>query len=109
MFGHIFGLLLDPQKQWKKIAALSDREIKKLLLYPIVMAALPAIAFYIGTTHYGWQVPGNDVTRLTPQSALPLSILFYVALMGAVVFIGWMIHWMSSTYEPAPSPSKASY
>jgi len=106
MFGHVFGLLLDPQKQWTKIAALSDREIKRLLPYPIVMAVLPAIAFYIGTTHYGWQVLGNDVTRLTPQSALPLAVLFYAALMGAVVFIGWMIHWMSSTYDASSFPIK---
>ncbi len=106
MFGHIFGLLLDPQTQWKKIAALSDGEIKRLLPYPIVMALLPPVAFYVGTTHYGWRVLGNEVTRLTPESALPLAVLFYVALMGAVVFIGWMIHWMSSTYAASSFPIK---
>ena len=106
MFGHIFGLMIDPQKQWEKIAALSDREIKRLLPYPIVMALLPAIAFYVGTTHFGWEVLNNDVTRLTPESALPLAILFYVALMGAVVFIGWMMHWMSSTYAANSFPIK---
>ena len=45
MFGHIFGILLDPVKTWEKIAALPDREIKKLLPYPIVMALIPAISF----------------------------------------------------------------
>lgn len=98
MFGHVFGILLNPEKAWGKIAALPDKDIKRLLPYPILMALIPAIAFYIGTTHNGWKVLGNDITRLTPESGLPIAILFYVAVLGAVLFIGWMIHWMSSTY-----------
>ena len=29
MFGHVFGMLLDPQAEWAKISALPDKEIKK--------------------------------------------------------------------------------
>ncbi len=99
MFGHIPGLFLNPQAEWQKIAQRSDESIKRLLPFPIVMALLPAIGFYIGTTQYGWTVLGEDVTRITPESAIPLTVLFYAAIMGAVVFIGGMIHWMSSTYD----------
>lgn len=99
MFGHMFGMMFHPQSEWNKIASLSDREIKKLLPFPIVMALLPAIAFYIGTTETGWKVLGDSVTRITPESAIPISVLFYAAIMGAVVYIGWMVHWMSSTYD----------
>ncbi|MAT50008.1 MAG: hypothetical protein CMK32_02345 [Porticoccaceae bacterium] len=99
MFGHVFGMLLDPQAEWAKISALPDKEIKKLLPYPIVMALIPAIAFYIGTTEYGWRILGEDVTRLTPGSAIPLAVLFYLALLGAVVFIGYMVDWMSTTFN----------
>lgn len=99
MFGHVFGLFFTPDSEWRKIAALPDKEIKKLLPFPIVMALLPAIAFYYGVTETGWKVLGNDVTRMTHESAIPISVLFYAALMGAVVYIGWMIHWMSATYN----------
>ncbi len=98
MFGHVIGLLIDPQAQWQKIGSLSDDALRRLLLYPILMGLLPAIGFYVGTTQVGWQVIGDDVTRITPGSAIPLAVLFYAALMGALIFIGWMIHWMSSTY-----------
>ena len=106
MFGHIFGILLEPVKTWEKIATLPDHEIKKLLLFPIVMALIPAIAFYFGTTHYGWRILGDDVTRLTAESGFPLAVLFYIGLMGAVIFIGLMIHWMSSTYAASSFPIK---
>jgi len=99
MFGHIIGLLFNPQAEWQKLAERSDESIKRLLPFPIVMALLPPIGFYIGTTQYGWSVIGEDVTRITPASAIPLSVLFYAAIMGAVIFIGSMVHWMSSTYH----------
>jgi len=99
MFGHVLGLLLSPGSEWQRIAALPDKEIKKRLPFPIVMALLPAVAFYYGVTVTGWQVLGNDVVRMTHASAIPISVLFYVAVMGAVVFIGWMIHWMSATFH----------
>ena len=106
MFGHIFGLFFNPDEEWKKIAALPDEEIKKRLPFPILMALIPAVAFYWGVTETGWRVLGNDVTRMTPGSAIPISVLFYIALMGAVVFIGWMIHWMSATYRAESFPIK---
>jgi len=99
MFWSIFGLFLKPESAWRDIGARSDKEIKKLLPYPIFMALLPAFAFYYGATVTGWKVIGDNATRMTPESAIPISVLFYVALIGAIVFIGWMIHWMSATYN----------
>lgn len=99
MFGHMVGVLFNPDTEWQKMAALPDREIKKLLPFPILMALLPAIAFYIGTTKTGWTILGNEVTRITEASAIPITVLFYAAIMGAVIYIGWMIHWMSATYD----------
>jgi hypothetical protein len=99
MFGHILGLFLNPQAEWQKFGERSDESIKRLLPYPIMMALLPPIGFYIGTTQYGWSVMGESVTRITPASAIPISVLFYVAIIGAVIFVGGMIHWMSSTFN----------
>ena len=33
MIGHMFGLLHNPQAEWKKIAALSDTALKKMSIY----------------------------------------------------------------------------
>lgn len=106
MFGYMFGVLFSPETTWPKIASLPDAQIKRLLPFPIIMALLPAVAFYVGTTEFGWTVLGNDVTRMTHASAIPLAVLFYFALLGAVVGIGSMIHWMSATYEGSSFPIK---
>ncbi len=106
MFGHIPGLLFRPRAQWKAIAALSDTQIKRLLPYPIVMALLPALGFYIGTTKVGWSISGVETVRITEGSAIPLVVLFYLALLGAVIFIGLMLDWMSQTYQTVSFPIK---
>jgi Yip1 domain len=106
MLGHVFGVMVNPVLEWQKIAALPDKEIKKLLLYPIFMALLPAVAFYVGTTSFGWKILGGEVTKLTPESGIPLAILFYIALISSVVFIGWMMDWMSKTYSATSFPIK---
>ncbi len=106
MFDHIPGLLLRPRAQWKAIATLSDAQIKRLLPYPIVMALLPALGFYVGTTRIGWSITGVEMVRITEASAIPLVVLFYLALLGAVVFIGLLLDWMSQTYQTASFPIK---
>ncbi|RLA44988.1 MAG: hypothetical protein DRR06_08360 [Gammaproteobacteria bacterium] len=106
MFAYIPGLMFKPRATWRKIAELSDEQIKRLLPYPIIMALLPALGIYVGTTKVGWTVIGDDVVRLTEGSAIPLIVLCYVALLGAVVFIGLMVSWMSQTYQIESFPIK---
>jgi hypothetical protein len=99
MIGHIFGLLHNPEAEWKKIAALPDESLKRMSIYFIFLALIPAIGFYIGTTQFGWTIGSGDPVRITESSAIPLIVLFYFALMGALIFIGLMVHWMSKTYS----------
>ena len=99
MISHMFGLLHDPQSEWKKIAALSDEALKRMSIYFIFLGMIPAIGFYIGTTQFGWTIGDGEPIRITKDSAIPLVVLFYFALMGALVFIGLMVHWMSKTYS----------
>ena len=99
MLGHIVGLLYDPQTEWKKIGALPEETLKRMSIYFIFLGMVPAIGFYIGTTQFGWTIIGDEPVRITEASAIPLVVLFYFALMGALIFIGWMIGWMSKTYN----------
>jgi len=99
MLGNIPGLLWNPRSEWKKLSLLSDENIKRRLLYFPIMALLPPIGFYFGTTQVGWSILGNEQVRLTEASAIPLAVLFYLALVCSVVGIGMAIHWMSKTYR----------
>jgi len=65
----------------------------------MVLAAIPAISGFIGTTQFGWQIGVGDPVKLTLASAGMISIMYYFAMLVGVYAIGWMIHWMGKTYD----------
>ncbi|WP_272989157.1 MULTISPECIES: Yip1 family protein [Spongiibacter] len=93
-----FGFLFSPRKQWQKVSELSDSSLASKLLYPIVLAAGPCIAWYYGASRIGWTVGDGEIVRLTDQSALQIVIAFYFAMLVSLAIIGYSINWMSETY-----------
>ncbi len=107
MIQHTFGLLVKPKAQWREVANLPTKSMKTLILYPCIMAILPAVAWFYGTSQVGWTVgDAEDVIKLTEASAKQISILFYFAMVGSIAAIGFFIHWMSSTYGANSSLAK---
>ena len=79
------------------------------LIYLFIMALLPVIAWYYGVTVTGWQVADGEVVRLTPNSALWLVSLFYLAMVVSVCCIGYFVHWMSINYGAESSMLKGIF
>jgi hypothetical protein len=99
MIQHTFGLLVRPSAQWRAVAEMNEKSLQTLLIYPCLLAILPAVAWYYGTTHVGWTVGDHGETiRLTRESARQICILFYLTMLACVAIIGYFIHWMSDTY-----------
>lgn len=98
MLHHAFGLLVHPRQQWQTLHDLSEDSLKRNSPYTILFALLPALAWYIGTTEFGWSIGGGATTRMTEDSALSLMAGFYFSLLISVTLIGYGIHWMSKTY-----------
>ena len=107
MLQHSVGILIRPQQTWSQLAAQSEGEHAKLLVYPLLLATLPALAWFWGTTHVGWSVgAGESVTRLTPDSARLISFLFYAGMIACIAAIGYFVHWMADTYGADSSINK---
>ena len=107
MIQHTFGLLTRPSNQWRSIADLPESSFQTLVLYPWIMAIIPAVAWYYGTTQIGWSVGQHgEVIKLTPGSALRICILFYFTMVACVAIIGYFIHWMADTYGAQSSITK---
>jgi len=68
-----------------------------------VLAAIPAISAFIGTTQVGWSIGGGEPVRLTEGSAIQLTLLSYLAMLAGVAVMGGFIHWMSRTYDANPT------
>ncbi|MET0379055.1 MAG: Yip1 family protein [Spongiibacteraceae bacterium] len=102
-----FALLLQPRRGWADAAknAMPD-SVLVALMYPLMMALIPAIAWHYGVTQTGWSIGSDTVTRLTPDSALPIIVSFYFTMVLAVAGIGYMIHWMAQTYGAVSTVAK---
>jgi hypothetical protein len=101
----ILGVIFFPTATWQRLASQPMQAIKSRLLSILIMAAVPPLSFYYGTTYWGWEA-GDRIVKITPDSAIPLMVLFYLALVSAVVVIGLMAHWMSKTYSADSYPLK---
>ena len=100
---HLFGILVHPKQEWEKLRDAEHSVLQSFFPHTIILAAIPPIAGYIGTTRFGWNISAGEPIKLTPDSALVISLLYYFAMLVAVFTIGKTIHWMSRTYGASPS------
>lgn len=95
---HTIGLFTDPTSEWEKI-----RERYKSggagVGHIFILAAIPAIAGYIGTTQVGWRIGVGDPVKITGDSAIMIAIIFYMAMIVGTFTIGWVIHLLGKAYE----------
>ncbi|MFI2812429.1 MULTISPECIES: Yip1 family protein [Microbulbifer] len=106
MLSYMFGMLVHPRQQWQQIGSLSEKGLRRHIPYAIVLALLPALAWFYGTTEIGWSVGGGEPVRVTSQSALSLVGAFYLAMVLGVIGVGYFIHWMAKTYGADTYPMK---
>lgn len=99
---HSAKLIYSPSAAWRDIAA-SESSLLARVAHTAVFALIPAVCWYIGITEVGWQAGSEEVQRMTAPSALKICVLFYLAMIGGVVFLGYMVHWMAETYAAAES------
>ncbi len=103
MIHHVLGLFTHPDQEWKDIKG-EERTIGPMyLLHVLVLAAIPVVSAYIGTTQVGWSIGTLDAVRLTQASALYMTALSYIAMLAGVVVMGAFIHWMARTYDSSPT------
>lgn len=95
---HVWGLFAHPEEEWQAIRKENCGIGRCYCTHVLFLAAIPPIAGFIGTTQIGWQVGGGEVVKLTTESALGISLLYYLAMLVGVFSIGKLIHWMGQTY-----------
>ncbi len=95
---HLLGMLISPHSQWAKIRDQNDSAMGHFLKFILLISLAPPIAWYYGASQVGWEI-GDRLVKLTSESAMQIMVLFYVAIVLSVAFLGFMVHWMSETYE----------
>jgi len=103
---HVIGLFTHPAEEWQAVRNERCSIGRCYCSHVLILAAIPAVCSFIGTTQVGWTVGAREAVKLTVGSALTLSVLFYITMLVAVFVIGKSIHWMGKTYgaeQPLPT------
>ncbi len=96
-FKHVWGLMAQPKDEWKSIRDERCTIGKCYCSHVLLLAAVPAIAYFIGTSQVGWVIGAKSV-RLSTASALQIAGLTYLTMLVGIFAMGKTIHWMSQTY-----------
>jgi len=98
MLSHIFGLFVNPRKEWEAIRVENCTVGKCYCHYVFLLAAIPPVSGYFGTTLFGWEIGAREAVKLSPESAFSIALAYYFVMLVGVFSIGIMIHWMGKTY-----------
>lgn len=96
---HIMGLFTDPTQQWEKIRQQYQSGSGSPFAHVMVLALIPALSGYFGTTQVGWRIGVGEPIRITGDSAISIAIIYYLVLLVGVFSIGWVIHLLGKAYE----------
>ncbi len=96
---HVIGLFSNPKLEWESIHGEQCSIARCFATHTLFLAAIPAICGFIGTTQIGWRIGSGAPVKLTIESALPITILYYLSMLIAIASIGAMIKWMGKTYD----------
>ena len=107
MLSHLVGILINPKEEWKKIRDVDCTVGKCYCSYVFIMALIPPVAGYFGTTMNGWEIGAREAVKLSPDSALIIAIAYYLVMLVGVFSMGVMIHWMAKTYGTEQNLSRS--
>lgn len=103
MLNHVWGMLSHPHQEWEKVNSEIKDHGHDYIWHLLVLSAIPGVASLVGATQVGWSLTGLDPVKLTFASALVMSGLSYVSIVGAIVVMGLMAYWMGVTFGSAAS------
>jgi hypothetical protein len=103
MIHHVWGLFTHPDREWKQIRGEEETIRHMYFTHTLILAAVPAVSAYIGTTQVGWVIGDRAPVMLTHGSALWMTLMSYISMLAGVAVMGSFIHWMARTYDASPT------
>jgi hypothetical protein len=103
MSAHFVKLFTQPNFAWTDIRKDEEEHPRHYLGHLLLLALIPTVCLFIGTTRVGWSLAQGETVRLSVVSALQLCALLYLTIVAGLVLMGLFIRWMSSSFDARPS------
>ena len=103
MSAPLIKLFTQPNFAWTDIRREEEAHPRHYLAHLLILALIPAVCLFIGTTYIGWSLAAGETVMLSSASALQLSILLYIAIVAGVAVMGGFIRWMSRSFDTRPT------
>lgn len=103
MSAPIVKLFTRPNFAWTDIRREEEAHPRHYLAHLLVLALIPAVCLFIGTTYVGWSLAVGENVRLSTASALQLCVLLYLTIVVGVAIMGGFIRSMSRTFDARPT------
>src|SRR5215203_6139997 len=100
-------ILTDPKSEWPTIAAESTTTEKLYSSYIVPLAAIPAIAGFIGSSIIGVSMPFVGAYRVGIISGLVTAFLTFVLTLVMVYLAAMIIEKLAPTFESTPNQIQA--
>lgn len=95
---HLMGVIYHPKTEWHSIDRDKTLSIGATTMQYLLLALIPPVSLYIGTTQLGWTVSGSGYHLLTSESAASAAMAFYFAIIALGLIMTKSVHWMEKTY-----------
>ncbi len=100
---HVWGLLSHPNREMQEIKRENETVSHHYTHHVLLMAAIPVICAFIGTTQIGWNFGDGTFVQLSMLTGLFLGLLFYALMLAGVAVMGRVIWWMARNYPNRPA------
>jgi len=101
------GIILKPKEEWESIKKEEMSPAQLFTSYAVILAAIPAVASFIGRALIGQRIPFYGWHRVSIGSAFLYAILFYVFTLASVYVLGIVINALAPTFSSTKNNSNA--
>jgi hypothetical protein len=93
------GILVKPKEEWEKIKEETYPVPQLFSSYVLILAAVPAVAQFLGSSMIGRRIPFYGTYRFSLGSGLMRAVLFYAMTLLSVYLLGFIINALASSFS----------
>ncbi|MDW7760327.1 MAG: Yip1 family protein [Acidobacteriota bacterium] len=91
LVARVQAIILKPKEEWVKIKAETTTVKDLFMSYALILAAIPAVAQFIGNALIGRRLPFYGWYRWNIGTALIYAVFMYIAALATVYILGLII------------------